>query len=237
MEKVSIIRLVVSGIPNVRPLLSPRARFMIADPAPYKTYDYFLQQVIGLVRGVYSNNLNGDFIDIMANLISGQLTQAFRQAFEDEGHTDFILPDYLQTALTEMIANQYLFVDQYFRDIIDARLDGTSIDPLLARAEMWAGQWDTAYREATRLIQMEGGGNFVWRKGETEHGCQTCENLDGIVASAREWQQLDVHPRGYPNSKLQCEGGGPANNCDCELLPTDQRRSPGAYGRIEEAIL
>jgi len=102
---------------------------------------------------------------------------------------------------------------------------------------MWAQQWTTSYRKAVELIRLQGGGNLMWQKGETEKGCSTCANLDGIVMSAKEWAELGVHPRGYPNSKLQCEGGGPVNNCDCELVPTDQRRSAGAYGKVEEIIL
>jgi hypothetical protein len=50
--------------------------------------------------------------------------------------------------------------------------------------------------------------------------------------SAREWQELDVHPRGYPNPGLECQGGGPANHCDCTLEPTDGRRSPKAYNTV-----
>jgi hypothetical protein len=83
---------------------------------------------------------------------------------------------------------------------------------------------------------MANGGNFVWKKGHTEKGCRTCAALNGIVLSARAWQELDVHPRGYPNPKLECEGGGPVNNCDCELVPTDKRRSPKAYNTVLNII-
>lgn len=239
MKTSKIIADAIAQVPEVRQYLGSKALYLagIASPAEYKTYEYMLSQVEGLVRGVYANNLGGSFIDIMANLISGQLTQAYQQAFEDEGYTDFALPDYLATSLEAMILNQYTFVDQFFRDIIDARIDGTPIAPLLSRAQLWAQQWDTAYRQAVELIRLQNGGNLMWKKGATENGCTTCANLDGIVMSAREWESLGVHPRGYPNSKLECEGGGPANFCDCELMPTDKRRSANAYGRVEEIIL
>jgi len=172
----------------------------------------------------------------MANIISGQLTQAYEQAWADSGGEDE-MPEYLTAPLEAAILNQYDYVDQYYRDIVDARVDETSVDPLLSRAAQWANQWNAAYENAKLLINTKNGGNLIWRKGETEHGCQTCADLDGIVAWASEWETLGVHPRGYPNSKLECEGGGPANNCDCTLEPTDQRRSAGAYGRIEEIIL
>lgn len=238
MKRIDIIIKAVDTVPAVLPHLGNRARYIYHVTKPeYKTADYMLRQVEGLVNGVYSGNIGGQFIDIMANLISGQLTQAYRQAYEDAGYTGEVLPKFLSTSLEVMILNQYDFVDQYYRDIIDARVDGTPIDPLLSRAQMWGNQWNTAYREAERLILMDGGGNLEWVKGATEQGCDTCANLDGIVMSAKEWEMLGVHPRGYPNSKLECEGGGPANNCDCSLVPTDKRRSPNAYGRVEEIIL
>lgn len=237
MNKIEILRNAAKLAPTVRPLLSNKARFMLYTPEAYKTYDYMQKVIEGLVSGVYNNLVGGQFVDSMANLISGQLTQAYQQAYIDEGFTGFTLPDYLASSLETMILNQYDFVDQYFRDIVDARIDGTPIDPLLARASMWANQYNAAYREAVRLIQLEGGGNFEWKKGATEKGCRTCAALDGFIMSAREWNQLDLHPRGYPNPKLECQGGGPANNCDCTLSPTTKRRSPNAYGRIEEILL
>lgn len=119
-----------------------------------KTYDYMLRQIEGLVRGVYEGNIGGQFIDTMANLISGQLMQAYQQAYEDEGYTDYFLPGYLQSSLDEMILNQYNFVDQYYRDIVDARIDNTSVQPLLSRAPLWAQRWTEAYNESKRLITL-----------------------------------------------------------------------------------
>lgn len=198
-----------------------------------KTYDYMLRQIEGLVRGVYDGNIGGQFIDTMANLISGQLTQAYQQAYEDEGYTDYFLPGYLQSSLDEMILNQYNFVDQYYRDIVDARIDNTSVQPLLSRAALWAQRWTEAYNEAKRLITLEGGGNMVWTLGATEEHCYSCASFDGLVASAKEWQTLGVKPQNAPNKKLECGGW----KCDCSLTPTDKRRSPGAYGKIEAVIL
>jgi hypothetical protein len=259
--ELRILRTTIKAFPAVVPHLKGRARWVafadmyqsvghsfwtiakgklsiygLGDIYEIKSYDYFLQQLERLVRSVYAGNLGGEFMDVMANLISGQLTDAYRQAWEaDEGEGE--LPDYLTASLDKMILGQYEHVDQLYRDIVDARVDELPTDPLLTRAGHWAQQWNTAYREAERLINVAGGGNLIWRKGETEHGCDTCATLDGIVARAAEWEALGVHPRGYPNSKLECQGGGPANYCDCTLEPTDQRRSRGAYGRIEEAIL
>lgn len=238
MDSITIrtVRAAVKAYPTLLPHLTGRARWVVlAQGGEYKTYDYFLKQIERLVRSVYNNNLGGEFIDIMANLISGQIYQAVNQAWLDSG-MDGELPEYLTSLADNIIINQYSYVDQYYRDIVGARLDKTPIDPLLSRATLWANQWNTAYREAMQAINIENGGNLVWRKGNTEHGCQTCADLDGIVMSAREWEELDVHPRGYPNPKLECNGGGPAGYCDCELVPTDQRRSPNAFETVMNIV-
>ena len=139
------------------------------------------------------------------------------------------MPDYLMTSYQDAVSAQYGYVDQFYRDIVDARIDKTSLDPLMMRAGMWANQWNASYNEAVRLITLEGGGNLVWQYGEAEH-CETCRSLNGIVAWAKEWDALGVKPQG---KLLECGGW----NCKCSLSPTKQRRSPGAYGRIEAAIM
>jgi hypothetical protein len=225
------VKTLVARMPELRKHLAPASRLLLIEPVEYKTQDYFLQQLERMVTHVYNDQLGGDFVDVLANLISGQLTQAFRQAWADEDG-DGDLPPYLAGALEQMILDQYDHVDGFFRDIVDARIDETSIAPLLVRAGMWANQYNAAYQQALELIHKENGGNLVWRKGNTENGCSTCDALDGVVMSAREWDELNVHPRGYPNPLLECQGGGPANNCDCTLEPTDSRRSPKAYNTV-----
>lgn len=255
---IRTIRATILLFPDVVPLLKGRARW-VAMSFPYgpyamrgyysprfhpsmekdilegKTVDFFLSTLERLVRSVYNGDLGGEFIDILASLIYGQLDQAYRQAWNDEGD-DGEYPEYLADSFEEMYLNQFDFVDNYYRDIVDARVDETPIEPLLARAQQWAGQWNAAYKEAVQLIRFESGGNLAWRKGDTEKGCSTCASLDGIIAPARTWEALGVHPRGYPNDKLDCEGGGPANNCDCTLEETDERATRGAYDKIVSII-
>lgn len=231
----ALVRTLATRYPDVVPLLSSRARLLAGVGAEYKTVEFFTSTLERMIRNVYSGNLGGEFIDIMASLIQGQLTQAYEQAWKDEGG-EGAMPEYLTSSVQDMILNQYTHVDSFYREIVDARVDETPLEPLLARAQAWAHQWDVAYKEATLLIRTENGGNLEWVKGNTEQGCSTCAALDGIVAPASVWEQLGVHPRGYPNSMLECEGGGPVNNCDCELKPTDKRRSPKAFDAILNII-
>ena len=117
-----LIRRAVELVPAVLPLLSAKARWALYTPSAYKTYDYMLTQIERLVKSVYAGNLGGDFIDTMANVISGQLTQAYTQAWTDEEGQGAI-PEYLATSLETTILNQYDYVDAYYRSIVDARVD------------------------------------------------------------------------------------------------------------------
>lgn len=218
-------------VPDVFLHLSPSARLRLVEPAPYKSYEFFRSAIIGLVEGVYQGFIGGQFIDTLANLISGQLTDAYMRAWADDGNFGE-LPDYLQTSLENAILQQYDYVDQFYRDIVDARVDGTSIAPLLLRADLWANRWTESYNDATRIIAEQNGGKLIWKLGETEQHCTTCSALNGIVAYAREWNELGVHPQGGPNDLLTCGGW----QCDCSLSPTDKRRSPKAFNTIMNIV-
>lgn len=240
----TLIAALVTRYPGVIKYLKGRTRWIAfsyirSGLETIKTYDYFLRQVEGLVRGAYANNISGEFIDVMANLISGQLTQAFEQAWNEEGDGgDF--PAYLSNSLEEMILGQYEHVDGYYRDIVDARIDATPIEPLLARASLWAQRWTEAYNEAIHLINVEDGGKEIWQLGETEKHCWICSKLNGIVLSAREWDELGVHPQGAPNPILSLSNGDERGcggwQCDCSRKPTDQRRTPKGFETVMNII-
>jgi hypothetical protein len=222
MSLLDYARAAVKAVPAVIPYLN----------TAYKTQEYFLARIEGLVSGLYAGNLGGEFIDVFANLISGQLLDAYERAYADEGYTD-ALPEYLQTSYQATVSNQYGFVDQFYRDIIDARIDKTGIDPLLSRAQLWAQRWTESYNEAVRLITLDGGGKLMWTLGATEEHCPECAALNNMVMWAKDWDTLGIKPQNPPNSHLTCGGW----RCDCSLTPTDKKRSPNAYGRVEEIML
>lgn len=196
-----------------------------------KTYEFFLRTMTRLIRSVYEGNLGGDFIDIAGNLIDGQLRRAYEEAWKEEG-TGGDMPAYLIEALEAMVADQQSYLEGLYKDIVDARVDSTPIEPLLSRAEMWANQYNTAYNDAVRYIVAENGGRLVWKYDPDKEHCTTCAALNGIVAYAAEWEELGVHPAGGPNPVLECNG----YRCGCSLEPTEKRRSPKAYDTILNAV-
>jgi hypothetical protein len=225
------IREAVKLVPEVLPLLSDKTLFMLRmEKGEYKTQEYFVQQIRRLVSSLYNKQIGGEFIDLMANLISGQLYDAYTRAWNDEEYSGGF-PDYLYNAWQDDVLKQYDFVDQYYRDIVDAQIDGTSIDPLLYRADLWANRWSESYNNAIALITQDNGGNLIWQYGEAEH-CDTCRSLNGIVASAKEWTTAGVKPQNAPNNLIDCGGW----QCKCSLSPTSSRRSPKALDSIMNII-
>lgn len=198
----------------------------------FKTAEQFDNRLTQLVKALYNGKITeAQFVDSMAALISRQLTLAYREAWKDEGQGQF--PDYLIESSQAAILAQYDYVDSYAADIVQAAKDKTPIDGLLSRVPLWSNRYNEAYTEAIMLISEKNGGKLEWVLGATEEHCTTCSNLNGIVAYASEWQILNVKPQNAPNGKIECGGW----HCDCELKPTDKRRTAGAYGRIEEAVL
>lgn len=195
-----------------------------------KTPEYYQSTLERLIRSVYNGDLGGEFLDILANLVQGQLTQAFESVWEEENEGP--LPDYLSSALDNMILSEYDHADGLYRDTVDARVDETPIDPLLGRAALWAGRYTDAENEARRLIALENGDKLEWVEGDTEEKCETCLALDGIVAYASTWDELGIKPQSPPNESLECGGW----KCQCTLQATDKRVTRGARDKILSII-
>jgi hypothetical protein len=226
------LRATIRIVPDVLPHLSLSTRRALAEPTEYKTYEFFLSAVEGLVNGVYLGLVDSDFVYTMDNLITGQLRDAYIRAWVDDEHFGE-LPDYLQESLDAMVEEQQSHVVDFWHAIIDARVDGTPVAPLLNRAGMWAGRWNEAYEMARHLIAVENGGREMWVTDPQKESCTICLALNGIVAYAREWDELNVHPRNAPNPILSKDRGGCGGwKCGCERQPTNQRRSPKAYTTI-----
>ena len=201
-----------------------------------------LNTIERLVTSVYNGNMGGDFVDIMQSLITGQMTQAYQQAWEDSGETSFSLPDYLQSALQATIIEQadFDFIYGFYQDIINARVDKTPIDPLLARAELWAQRYTEAYNDAVHLMELENGGKEEWVLGDTEQHCWICRSLNGIVMYAHEWEELGIEPQNAPNPILSLSNGDENGcggwRCDCRKQPTDRRRTPKGFNTVLNLI-
>jgi len=105
-----------------------------------------------------------------------------------------------------------------------------NIKQFQSRVDLWVSRYEDTKNEAI-LFYSEKGQRLRWVYGDTQH-CETCAQLNGIVAFASEWETAGVQPQSPPNELLECQGW----HCACTLEPTDDRRSADALTRILDAI-
>jgi hypothetical protein len=209
-------------VPGVKAYLVDNALGML------KSYDYYYRSLTHNVTMLYNGQIGGDFIDIMQNLIHGQLSDAYESALSDNGIMPGEATEQMRAQVQAFIESDQGYVESYYRDIIDAAVDEKPIDGLLSRVDLWANRWNEVYNAAQVTITSTYGGRLMWVEGDTLDKCDSCIRLDGIVAFASDWEAAGVFPQNAPNQALICGGW----NCGCSLVPTDKRRSPNALDRI-----
>lgn len=236
---IDTIRATVKAYPAVLPYLSNKTRYLIACvPDETKDAGDMEKRVANLVNALYRDTIDiGSFIDSMAALISRQITLAYNAAWVDDGN-ELPIPAYLVSGRDNMILSQFMFVDGYMQDIINARLLGNSVNPLLSRAALWANRYNEAYNNAQAAIALQMGGKLKWVEGDTNKKCPVCLKLDGIVAYASIWNELQVQPQNAPNPALSMHSEGCQGwRCECSLVPTEERQTRNARIMIQRALL
>jgi hypothetical protein len=185
-----------------------------------KTVEYFTRVLSGMVRDLYRGDIEeGGFVDGLAQLVQDQLTRAWNEGMRenDLDPAEDMEPEW-QVILDDIIANEYNYVDGFAADIVAARDEQTDWTPLLLRAELWANRYNDVVNRAILATKEQ---KLLWVYGETEEHCDTCRELNGIVAWASEWEESGLKPGG---DSLQCGGW----RCQCSLIPTANRHTRDA---------
>jgi len=213
------VKLSVKYWPEIAPYLSRKARHLAGD-TEIKTYEYYRKNLINIVESLWNGYIGGEFVDIMNNIIHGQLSDAYEKALIDAE----LSPEEATAEMREEVANairqEQQFVQPLFREIIIAKSEGETIDQFLNRVQMWANRYNDVYNQAKLTIAKIMGKKLEWVMGEAEH-CSTCQTLSGKVAYAAEWERSGFQPQQPPNGLLECGGW----NCACSLVPTDKRKT------------
>ena len=223
---IEVTKVIMRRYPAVVPLLKGRARW-IADffMMEGKTVEFFRRQIIGLIRGLYNGDILRDqFLDIMLNVIEGQLRQAYQNGVMDAGLSAEEMTDKMKQEMQNLIAGQLPYVDELAADIQNARALNQPVEPITVRADMWANRWNEAFSAGSHAVSLEFGLKEIWIVGPTEH-CETCLACNGLVAFASEWDAANLHPQG---ANLICGG----YRCKCERRPTTERRSPNVLAAL-----
>lgn len=187
-----------------------------------KTEAYYDRVLERAVRDLYNGRITADeLLDTMIRLLDEQMRRAWNEGMRQNGLDPAQdMTDEWEAQLQGIIDSEFSHVEQFISDVEAARDTGAPIDPLLSRAQLWAGRYNDVVNQSI-LATAEPQDKFEWIYGDTQH-CSTCEALNGLVASAAEWEQSGFRPQSPPNDMLECGGW----RCQCRLEPTDKRRSP-----------
>jgi hypothetical protein len=189
-----------------------------------KTENYYQRVMWQAVRDMYRGSITSfEFESVMIQLIEGQLRRAWNAGMREIGLDPAKdMTDEYRAELESIMLKEFDFVPRLTMDISEAIRLQTPVDPFKARVDLWASRYNDVVNQA-KLFCGKGNQTYMWVYGDTDH-CETCSKLNGLVATADEWNQSGFKPQSPPNDFLECGGW----NCGCKLELTSKRRSPDA---------
>lgn len=200
---------------------------MIA-PRSMKTYAFYASSIRDLTKKMYDGDISySAFVSSMENLIIAQLRLAWFEGMEENGLTEDDMTTEWAGTLNEIIMTEQDYVAGFAIDIEKARRAESPLDPLMSRADTWGNRYPDIVNRA-RVITAAVGEKLEWVYSPEKEHCLECEQLNGIVAYASEWEELGVRPQSPPNPKISCSGF----RCGCRFEPTTKRRTRNAVERI-----
>jgi len=183
-----------------------------------KTEQYYFKVLRNITRTFYDGFIDEfDFVGIFADLISGQIRRAYIEGLRLAGFDPDHMTGAMYAEIDAIVQNEHNFVLNYAADLVKAKEDGAGWEQFLPRINLWVNRYQDVVNRGALAGALKTGKNMKWERGATEVGCHSCVSLDGIVATAHQWDVSGYRPQQPPNGQLDCSGWG----CDCDLLPTD----------------
>ncbi len=192
-----------------------------------KTVAFYQRSIETLVRDLYRGGDLATFEDSLVELIDQQLDRAWREGMRlnDLDPAKDMTPEF-EAELEDIKLRELDYVTGFGEAVQDAaqrdeasETPNASLQGLYVRGNIWSNRYTEVVNTAA-LVTAEPKDRLEWIYGDTEH-CETCAALNGIVASKEEWDDLGIVPQSPPNESLACGGW----HCQCELRPTDKKRS------------
>jgi len=189
--------------------------------------DIYRRSLRDNVRGLWSGSIDYDqFWEAMTATIQRRLPQAWYEGAKDCGVLPADLSPEERMALQQAIVNEMGFITKFADDIMArSKVGGGKLQPLLTRVDRWAARYVDLQSRA-RLMACEDQ-KLMWTMGPTKEHCNSCLRLSNKVKRASYWRRVNVYPQSPPNPNLECDGFGL-----CQLLPTEERCSPGPLPRL-----
>lgn len=198
--------------------------YLMAHKADYpnlKTEGYYSRVLNHNVLLLYNGEMSeAEFVDDLARLIDEQFRRAWRAGAVDVGIDADKITDEDWQPLEERILQEFDYVDAYAKEIATAADQGRDVAQYQARADLWSGRYREVQDEARIHFSKGTGQLFEWIYGDTIEHCEDCSRLNGIVATADDWDASGWQPQ---SNDLACGGW----NCQCRLEPTDKQKTEG----------
>ncbi len=207
-----------------------------------KSYDQFRARLWGACQRLFSGGKDRYFESGFVRSIDVQLTEAWNEGAADVGVMPEDMTETDHSILENVIDSETEFINGIAGDIATARDSGMKREDFDrqfgARVDLWANRYNETVNRARTYFG--GRQRLKWNIGATEEHCPFCSALDGIVAYAEEWFNLNLQPQSPPNPALTGEKNGEKGcegwRCDCHLDPTDEKRTYGALKKIRAII-
>jgi predicted heme/steroid binding protein len=184
-----------------------------------KTEGYYSRVLTKAVRDLYNGKISDDdFLGIESRLLDGQIQRAWNEGMRAVGLDPAKdLTDAMEAQIKDIQDSEFSYLQGFIDAIDQARTDGTDIQTLLNRADMWSAQYSTTESMA-EIFCAPDDLNFFWHYGQTEEHCEDCAMMVAAgVQSAVFWREKQTQGI-YPQSpQLACHGF----HCDCGLDSTD----------------
>jgi hypothetical protein len=202
---------------------------IIFSKSALKSYEWYDQKLHDYAGQLYRGKIDESvMLDKMIYAIGEQLKRAWNEGMVENGldPTQDKTPE-METRIDDLVNSEYNHVTDLIDFIGQQRESKAGTDAINMRVDMWVNRYNDVVNIA-KLETSDQKDKLEWVLGATEQHCTTCASLNGIVASAREWEETGFHPQQPPNDLLECGGW----RCDCSLQPTDKRKTQGAMDRL-----
>jgi hypothetical protein len=193
-----------------------------------KTIGHFTRVLRRAVLDFYRKEIDAfEFLDTAIALVEDQYRRAWSEGMRAIGMDPVadMIPAW-EKVLRDRTYKDIDYLLPFASDIEQAGAEGTPIDPLYSRVDIWSNR----YNEVVNLAKITTGNKIKleWRLGKTERHCSTCSRLNGVVDYSFSWLASGYKPQAAPNPLLECGGW----LCDCRLIPTKKRRTRGGVPKV-----
>lgn len=207
-----------------------KAETIVRLGAALKTFAEYKKRLWEAAQRLFDGGADPAFITTFARSIDVELTKAWNEGSRTAG----IGPDEMGEAdakvLSDIIASENQYILNLANDIRAAKEGGMEQEKFETafgnRINVWANRYTDVVNQA--ILYWGKKERLIWRYGSRENHCDTCGQLNGIVAFGEEWSRVGLHPQRPPNVKLECGGW----NCGCTLTLTKERRTRNAIKRL-----